>query len=129
MRDPRIIVQRRFPWYDFVLITSAEPPNAAVLLAGSGDVSGRKFRLRRARVCYRVEGSLIPSVAGSNVHVRVRAPWLVWAVDAILFAIGALTESDVAMPAGVAVLMASYLVLHFQVDGAKRLLEAVLPPG
>lgn len=128
MSDPRIIVQRCFPTYDFVLITSAEPPNAARLLAEiAGDVTGRSFRLRPAADGYRVEGSLVPSVAGSNVHVRVRAPWLVWVVEAVLFILGTNPDLELAPYAGVAVFLASYAVLHVRVSDAKRALEAVLP--
>ena len=128
MHDPRIIVQRCFPTYDFVLITSAEPPNAARLLAGvAGEVSGRTFRLRRAMYDYRVEGSLVPSVAGSNVHVRVRTPLLVWLVAAILFLLGINPDLEGALHAGVAVVVASYAVLYVKVTSAIRLLEALLP--
>ena len=128
MPDPRIIVQRCFPTYDFVLITSAEPPNAARLLAGiTGDVHGRSFRLSPAADGYRVDGSLVPSVAGSNVHVRVRAPWLVWVVEAILFALGTNPDLELAPYAGVTVFVVSFAVLHVRVSDAKQVLEEVLP--
>src|SRR4051794_5108266 len=128
MSDPRIIVQRCFPTYDFVLITSAEPPNAVRLLAEiTGEVHGRSFRLRPTASGYRVDGSLVPSVAGSNVHVRVRAPWLVWVVEAILFALGTNPDLELAPYAGAAVFVASYVALHVRVSDAKRVLEAALP--
>src|SRR5260370_32967071 len=99
MDEPRIIVQRRFPTYDFVLITSAEPHSAAALLDAfrarghvTGEVSGRRFRLRCAQegmaraLAFEVEGSLVPSGAGSNGHVRVRPPTLEGLLRRPLFA-------------------------------------------
>ena len=148
MDDPRIIVQRRFPTYDFVLITSAEPHSAAALLDAfrarghvTGEVSGRRFRLRcspegMARpLAFEVEGSLVPSVAGSNVHVRVHPPTLVWLVRGLLSVAGALAfagqiEVEEPLPAlqlALAVLVASSVVVRVKVGVAMRILEAVLP--
>ena len=149
MHDPRIIVQRRFPTYDFVLITSAEPNNASALLdafrAGgrvTGEVSARRFRLRRCTrdviaraLAFEVEGSLVPSVAGSNVHVRVHPPILVWLVRGLLSLAGALAfaiqlDLEEALPAlqiAVVMLVASSVVARSKVGDAMRMLEAVLP--
>lgn len=148
MDDPRIIVQRRFPTYDFVLITSAEPQSASALLDAfrahghvTGEVSGRRFRLRCTQdgiaraLAFEVEGLLVPSVAGSNVHVRVHPPMLVWLVRGLLSVAGALAfaiqlDVEEAMPAleiAVAMLVASSVVVRVKVRVAMRMLEAVLP--
>ncbi len=148
MDDPRIIVQRRFPTYDFVLITSAEPDNASALLDAfrargpvTGEVSACRFRLRCAPrgigsgLASSVEGSFVPSVAGSNVHVRVHPPMLVSLVRGLLSLVGALAfaaridveEIIPALLAAVVILVASRAVVLDKIDDAKRMLEAVLP--
>ena len=148
MDDPRIIVQRRFPTYDFVLITSAEPNNASALLdafrAGgrvTGEVSARRFRLRRTgdgitrALVFEVEGSLVPSVAGSNVHVRVHPPILVWLVRGLISVAGVLAfanqidveEAIPALQVAVLMLVASSVVVRIKIGDAMRMLEAVLP--
>lgn len=148
MDDPRIIVQRRFPTYDFVLITSAEPKDASALLDdfrahghASGEVSGRRFRLRYTpdglarALAFDLEGSFVPSVAGSNVHVRVHAPMLIVVVRWLLSIAGAVAfasqiDVDEAMPAlqiAIAMLVASSVVVHVKIGDAKRMLEEVLP--
>jgi hypothetical protein len=146
--DPRIIVQRRFPTYDFVLITSAEPGNASALLEAfrargpvTGEVSGHRFRLRCARsgmaraLAFNLEGSFVPSVAGSNVHVRVHAPLLVWAVRWLLSVAGAVAlavqiDLEEIMPAlqmAALLLVITSLLMRDKVDDAMRMLEAVFP--
>ncbi len=66
-------------------------------------------------------------MAGSNVHVRVRAPWLVWIVAFLLFALGIDPDLAAARHAGVAVVIVSHAVLYTKVESAIRLLEALLP--
>jgi hypothetical protein len=148
MDDPRIIVQRRFPTYDFVLITSAEPGNASALLDAfrahgpvTGEVTARRFRLRSApggmaqALAFRVEGSFVPSVAGSNVHVRVHPPILVSLVRALISLAGVLAIADQieveeilpAVQIAVMILALTWLVVREKIDDAKRMLEAVLP--
>jgi hypothetical protein len=146
--DPRIIVQRRFPTYDFVLITSAEPGNASALLDAfrargpvTGEVSGQGFRLHCTRsglaraLAFNLEGSFVRSVAGSNVHVRVHPPMLVSLVRGLLsvagaFAIAVQIDVEEMLPAlqvASVILVITWLVMREKIDDAKRMLEAVLP--
>src|SRR5258708_7124821 len=92
-------------------------------------------RARARALAFEVEGSLVPSVAGSNVHVRVHPPMLVWLLRGLLSVAGALAfagqiEVEEALPAlqlALAVLVASSVVVRVKVGVAMRILEAVLP--
>jgi hypothetical protein len=156
----RFIVQRRFPSYRFLLITTAEPGGVSMTLSDAFGIQSRfravplrhvtepgvktRFAFRYPLIPslrwldwlrVRVEGSAVPSVAGSNVHVRVRPAWAVsfinLAASCVLLVSGSLSleQCELLAPFPIALLLlsASTALVSHRVGHIKAMLREALP--
>jgi hypothetical protein len=157
--DPqsRFIVQRRFPTYRFILITTAAPPGVSVTLNDTFGIPSSFIAVPlrhtadpgvKARFAFayplaspfhwlrvRVDGSAVPSVAGSNVPVRVRPTFgmafINLAASFVLVVSGSLSfeQCEVLAPFPIALLLlsASAAFVSNRVAHVKAMLCEALP--
>jgi hypothetical protein len=157
--DRALIVQRRFPTYDFVaptrfsvaeaskrldnFLSNQERPRGFLLSDPrvAGSVSGSTFTLRRREsslggsVAAFAEGYLVPADMGSNVYIRVQLPASWWAFDVlmpvIVFVNFGWTLRGVAVATGMVVVLLGVRAasIAFEASQIAGVLRRVLGPG
>jgi hypothetical protein len=154
-----LVVQRRFPTYDFVapallsvaeaskrlddfLSNEASKPRRFVLRGPrvSGSIGGSTFTLWRETgfgdsMTPFAEGYLVPAEIGSNVYVRVQLPASWWAFEVLVLAsvfvnFGWTLKGAAAATATLLVLLGVRAAsIAFEASQLARVLQRVLAPG